>query len=88
MNYFDEIFRECGLITWTDSHEQADTITLYDDGQVLFLNEQAAGNVLVGQSCVDNIFVLPDALIEILTTIGKVTCRDNGEVLTEQKIEL
>lgn len=85
MNYFDEIFRECGLITWTDTHEQADTITMYADGQVLFLNEQAAGNVLVGQSCVDNIFVLPDALVEILTTIGKVTCRDNGEVLTEQK---
>ena len=86
MNYFDEIFRECFLITWTDAHEMVDTITLYDDGQVLLLNEQKDGNVLIGKSCVDNIFVLPDALVEILTTIGKVTCRDNGEVLTEQKI--
>lgn len=88
MNYFDEIFRECGLITWTDAHEMVDTITMYADGQVLFLNEDSAGNVLIGKSCVDNIFALPDALVEILITIGKVTCRDNGEVLTEQKIEL
>jgi hypothetical protein len=88
MNYFDEIFCELGLITWTDAHEMVDTITLYDDGQVMLLNEQKDGNVLIGKSCVDNIFALPDAIIEILTTIGKVTCRDNGELLTEQKIEL
>ena len=88
MNYFDEILRECFLITWTDAHEMVDTITIYADGQVMLLNEQKDGNVLIGKSCVDNIFTLPDAIVEILTTIGKVTCRDNGEVLIEKKTEV
>lgn len=88
MNYFDEIFRELGEIRWTDEDNQCDTITLYANGDALLLDECFPGRALVGTASVDNIFVLPDALVEILTTIGKVTCRDNGEVLTEQKIEL
>ena len=80
MNYFEAIFAECFDITWTDAHEQVDTMTVYDDGQVMLLSETNDGNVLVGKTCIDNIFFLPDAIIEALTTVGKVTCKDTGEI--------
>ena len=88
MNYFEEIFAECFDITWTDAHEQVDTMTVYDDGQVMLLSETNDGNVLVGKTCIDNIFVLPDAIIEVLTTVGKITCKDTGELLIEKQAEL
>lgn len=88
MNYFESIFAECFDIEWMDCKNACDTITLYANGKAILLDEFGTGPIIVGTSLIPNIFVLPDALVEILTTVGKVTCRDNGEVLTEQKIKL
>lgn len=88
MNYFESIFAECFDIEWMDCKNTCDTITLYDNGKAILLDEFSTGPIIVGTSLIPNIFVLPDAIIEILTSVGKVTVRDDGKLLTEQKIEL
>ena len=84
MNYFDEIFKELnGEFKWRNNDNQADALVLYDNGYVVLFERTGRGDVLVGESHVDNIFVLPDEIIEILTTVGAIKCRDNGELITE-----
>lgn len=89
MNYFNEVFLKLEDICWLHREDYCDTITLYSNGDAILFNERCgSGSTLAGEATIENIFVLPDAIIEILTTIGKVTCSRDGKVLTEQKIKL
>lgn len=78
---FDCIFCELENIKWTEDDTQCDTITVYDNGEVLLLSEYGYGSVLAGKANV-NIFNLPDEVIDILMVEGKFSVNDENVVLT------
>lgn len=78
---FDCIFCELENIEWTEDDTQCDTITVYDNGEVLLLNEHGYGSVLAGKASV-RIFHLPDEVIDILMVEGKFSVNDENVVLT------
>lgn len=78
---FDCIFCELENIEWTEDDVQCDVLTVYDNGEVLLLNEHGYGSVLAGKANV-NIFNLPDEVIDILMVEGKFSVNDENVVLT------
>ena len=80
-NFFDRIFDELENIEWTEDDTQCDTITVYDNGEVLLLNGYGYGSALAGKASV-RIFHLPEEVINILMVEGKFSVNDENVVLT------
>lgn len=83
-NFFDCIFCELEDIEWTEDDVQCDVLTVYDNGEVLLLNEHGCGSVLAGKASV-RIFHLPDEVIDILIVEGKFSVNDENVVLTGKR---
>ena len=83
-NFFDCIFCELEDIEWTEDDVQCGVLTVYDNGEVLLLNEHGYGSVLAGKASV-RIFHLPDEVINILMIEGEFSVNDKNVVLTGKR---